>query len=62
MFILFPNIFEIKQYVTYLTNRSFAILKMNLHCFSAVLQLLSNETDNVWFSRILYKQFEMILV
>jgi hypothetical protein len=23
-----------------------AILKMNLHCFSAVLQFLSNETDN----------------
>jgi hypothetical protein len=46
MFVLFPNIFETKQYVTYLSNICFAILKMNLHCFSAVLQFLSNETDN----------------
>jgi hypothetical protein len=29
-----------------LVTDAFAILKMNLHCFSAVLQLLSNETDN----------------
>ena len=46
MFVLFPNIFETKQYVTYLSNICFAILKMNLHCFSAVLQFLLNETDN----------------
>ena len=38
----------------------YSVLKMNLNCFSAVLQCLSNETGNHFVHYNFYKQFEMI--